>query len=211
MWRVFNHVCRACFPEHNKDNKHTRWAARSERWCLFNWVSDICVCGRNSGWTRVCCVCLFMCKESLCWHKTAHTHTHTFSSSVYLRHGGLHVMPASAEVVSELAQRREAQFLFELRMLLLFGRQNLLQGADLLFQLDVDTKESHVIDTSCSEYVAGRPCFSNVLWRVPAGSPLSPPLSSWGCLSWLLNLHQPLSTAESPESLNTHTHKSSVN
>lgn len=51
-------------------------------------------------------------------------------------------MPASAEVVSELAQRREAQFLFEVRVLLLFGRQNLPQGADLLLQLDVDTKRA---------------------------------------------------------------------
>lgn len=49
-------------------------------------------------------------------------------------------MPASAEVGFELAQRSDAQFLFELRMLLLFGRQNLPQCADLLFQLDMHRK-----------------------------------------------------------------------
>lgn len=50
-------------------------------------------------------------------------------------------MPASAEVVFELAQRSDAQFLPEVGVLLLFGRQNLLQCADLLLQLDIHEKD----------------------------------------------------------------------
>lgn len=75
--------------------------------------------------------------------------THTLSplhfdsiKRAHLRRGGLHVVPASAEVVFELAQRRDAQFLFEVGVLLLFGRQNLLQRTDLLFQLDVHNKKT---------------------------------------------------------------------
>lgn len=43
-------------------------------------------------------------------------------------------MPAPAEVVPELAQGSDAQLLSEVRVLLLFGHQNLLQRADLLLQ-----------------------------------------------------------------------------
>lgn len=66
---------------------------------------------------------------------------HTLSSfSVNLRHSGLHVAPASAEVAPELAQGIDAQFLFEVGLLLLFGGQDLPQRAYLLLQLDTDNK-----------------------------------------------------------------------
>lgn len=45
-------------------------------------------------------------------------------------------MPSSAQVVPEVVERRGAQLLSEVGVLLLFGRQNLLQRADLLLQLD---------------------------------------------------------------------------
>lgn len=54
-------------------------------------------------------------------------------------------MPASAEVVFELAQRSDAQFLLEVGVLLLFGRQHLLQRADLLLQLDTHTKREKAL------------------------------------------------------------------
>lgn len=68
-------------------------------------------------------------------HSLFHTHTH-----INVRCGALHVVPAFAEVVSELTQRTDAQFLLEFRMLFLFGRQNLPECINLLFQLDTHKK-----------------------------------------------------------------------
>lgn len=67
--------------------------------------------------------------------------SHTLEQN--LRRGGLHVLPASAQVVLELAQRIDAQFLSELCLLLLLGRQNLPQCVDLLFQLNMKTHNEH--------------------------------------------------------------------
>ena len=52
-----------------------------------------------------------------------------------LRNRGLHVMPALGDVVFEIAERTDAQFLSEVGLLLLFRCQHLPQSADLLFQL----------------------------------------------------------------------------
>lgn len=144
------------------------------------------------------------------------THTHKLSPLHFnntkrsnSRRGRLHVMPASAEVVSELAQRRDAQFLSEVRLLLLFRRQNLLQRADLLFQLDANKTKKHsshyclcYVNPCCCFEAWGRPC-GDVLWRALDGSPLAPPPSWWSCLGWLLrhNLRQPPSAAPSRENL----------
>lgn len=61
--------------------------------------------------------------------------TNVSQGLVNLRRRALHVVPASAEVVPELAERSDAQLLLELRVLLLLGQQDLLQCADLFFQL----------------------------------------------------------------------------
>lgn len=67
--------------------------------------------------------------------------SHTLSSvSVNSRHRGLHVTPASAEVAPKFAEGIDAQFLFEVRVLLLLRGQDLPQCADLLLQLDTDTQ-----------------------------------------------------------------------
>lgn len=68
-------------------------------------------------------------------------------ASLNLRHGGLHVLPASAEVVLQLAQWCDAQLLFELGVLPLFGRQHLPQRADLLLQLDAHKHRKGLINT----------------------------------------------------------------
>lgn len=89
-----------------------------------------------------------------------HTHTHPHPLSGFnanSRHGGLHVTPASAEVVSEFVQRIDAQFLSEVGVLLLFGGQDLPQCPDLLFQLDTDTKAetSRRVVTTPSSFIGG--------------------------------------------------------
>lgn len=63
------------------------------------------------------------------------SHTH-----INVRCRALHVVPAFAEVVSEVAQRSDAQFLPEFRVLFLFGPQNLPECIHLFFQLDTQKK-----------------------------------------------------------------------
>ena len=53
----------------------------------------------------------------------------------YLRNGGLHVVPALGDVVFEITERADAQFVSEVGLLLLFRCQHLPQSADLLLQL----------------------------------------------------------------------------
>lgn len=84
------------------------------------------------------------------------------------RHGGLHVTPASAEVVSEFVQRIDAQFLPEVGVLLLFGGQDLPQCPDLLFQLDTNTKAeaSHSAVTTPCSFLEGATHTLASSWRI---------------------------------------------
>lgn len=54
----------------------------------------------------------------------------------YVRVGGLYVLPALVEFLTEFVERAEAEFPLQLGGVSLFGRQHLTQGVDLLLHLE---------------------------------------------------------------------------
>lgn len=55
---------------------------------------------------------------------------------MYLRVGGLNVLPTLAEVLSQLTQGTQAQLPLQLASMSLLGRQDLAQRVDLFLHLD---------------------------------------------------------------------------